>query len=334
MTGRFSVGEPQIAGPLAVFPVFGPEPRARYRAFAQAIELGAFVRELESGAAVGSLCIENPTDLALLVYEGEEVLGAQQNRIFDASVLVAAQTNVAAPVSCVEQGRWDGRRFGERFRPSPQAADPSLRRTKRRSVNAHAAAGHEARADQGELWREVGTRLSRHRVASPSAAMSDVFDGRRADLEEASRAIRHLDDQLGAVAQVGGRVVALDLGGRADVFASLLPRLAQGYALEALGARSGRPDAEGAAARRPSSSRRFAPRGSSSRRRARARPSASARPRSWVVASRTRTARSSSSLPSRPMTTADPSRLPCRSPRRAAGARVRAASVAEPFPNC
>jgi ARG/rhodanese/phosphatase superfamily protein len=33
------------------------------------------------------LSVENPTDLPLLVYEGEEVLGAQQNRTFDATAL-------------------------------------------------------------------------------------------------------------------------------------------------------------------------------------------------------------------------------------------------------
>jgi hypothetical protein len=48
--------------------------------------------------------------------------------------------------------------------------------------------------------------------------------------------VRPLPGQLGAVAQVDGRPVALDLVSRPEVFAHLLPRLAQGYALEALGA--------------------------------------------------------------------------------------------------
>jgi hypothetical protein len=90
LTKDYTLGEPQVAGPLAVFPIFGPDPLLEYRTFSQAAELGAFVKELDGGASVGELVIENPTDLPLLVYEGEEVLGAQQNRIFDVSVLVAA----------------------------------------------------------------------------------------------------------------------------------------------------------------------------------------------------------------------------------------------------
>jgi hypothetical protein len=233
---EYTLGGPQVAGPLAVFPVFGPHPRLEYRAFVQAAELGAFVKEIETGAVVTRLTVENPTDLPLLLYEGEEVLGAQQNRTFDVSALVPAGERIVVPVSCVEQGRWDHARHREALRPSPQAADPSLRRTKRAAVN---VAG---RVDQNEVWAEVSDRLAEHGVQSRSAAMSDLYDGRRTDLDTLGRAIRHVDGQIGAVACVSGQPVALDLVSRPDVFAALLPPLAQGYALDALGGTEPEPD--------------------------------------------------------------------------------------------
>src|SRR4051794_9522584 len=103
-TQRFSLGEPQAAGPLAVFPVFGPAPRFAYQPLAEAIALGALVTELDGGASVGDLAVANPTNLPVLLFEGEEVLGAKQNRTFDASVLVDARSHLQVPVSCVEQG--------------------------------------------------------------------------------------------------------------------------------------------------------------------------------------------------------------------------------------
>jgi hypothetical protein len=121
----YTLGEPQVAGPLAVFPVFGPPARLAYRAFVQAAELGACVKELDAGAVVARLAVQNPTDEPLLVYEGEEVLGAQQNRSFDASALVPAGERIELPVSCVEQGRWDHTRHGEALRPSPRARSGS-----------------------------------------------------------------------------------------------------------------------------------------------------------------------------------------------------------------
>jgi ARG and Rhodanese-Phosphatase-superfamily-associated Protein domain len=241
LTRQYTIGEPQVAGPLAVFPVFGPGPRLDYRTFAQATELGALARELDGGASVRSLVVENPTDLPLLVYEGEEVLGAQQNRTFDDSVLVAAGAKLNVGVSCVEAGRWEGGRHAEPMRSSPQAADPDLRRLKR------ACARSAGRADQGEVWAAVGDRLARHGVASANAALSDVYDRRRDDLGSLARAVRHVDRQLGAVAAVSGDPVVLDLVSRPEAFAALLPRLAQGYALDALGAAEAASDGDAAA---------------------------------------------------------------------------------------
>jgi hypothetical protein len=233
ITQQLSIGDPQIAGALAVFPVFGAEPGLEYRAFTQALELGAFVKELDEGAAVRDLLVENPTDLPFLVYEGEEVLGAQQNRTFDSSTLVAAGARLNVPVSCVERGRWEGRRFSERMTPSPQAADPSLRRAKRESANLSAAAGFEARADQDQVWDVVDDRLAAARVTSQSAAMSDLYEDVSDDLDDIVAGVCHKHGQIGAVVQVGGRSVVLDLVSSPDVFAALLPRLARGYAMEA-----------------------------------------------------------------------------------------------------
>jgi hypothetical protein len=71
------VGEPDVAGALAVFPVFGPEPRQTYIAFSAGRERGVRIVEREGGASVNALAIENPTDVPVLLYEGEEVVGAR-----------------------------------------------------------------------------------------------------------------------------------------------------------------------------------------------------------------------------------------------------------------
>src|SRR3954454_191829 len=86
------LGEPDVCGPLAVFPLFGADPDLSYVGFAQAVSAGASVKGLDAHASVNDLLVLNPTPTPVLVYEGEEVLGAQQNRTFDVSVLVPAGT--------------------------------------------------------------------------------------------------------------------------------------------------------------------------------------------------------------------------------------------------
>jgi hypothetical protein len=231
---HLTLGGPQLAGPLAVFPVFGPAPRLAYRSFAEAAALGALVKELDGTASVNDVTLGNPTNLPLLAYEGEEILGAQQNRTFDVSVLLDVQATARVPVSCVEQERWDGRRHGEAFSVSPQAADPTLRARKRAVANRRALVGMEARADQCEVWNDVSERLRDHGVDSESLAMSDLYDHKRKDIDSLVEPIAYVNGSIGSVAMVSGRPVALDLVSRPEVFCSLFPRLVQGYALDAL----------------------------------------------------------------------------------------------------
>jgi ARG/rhodanese/phosphatase superfamily protein len=234
MIPTLTIGEPDVAGPLAVFPVFGPAPTLEYVSYAEASARGVTITELPSGASVNDLLVTNPLDEHVLLYEGEELIGAQQNRTVDVAFLVKARSKQSVPVSCVERGRWDGRRHHEPFAPSPQAAFPALRAAKSMRIRERMAAGMEARADQGEVWQAVDAKLQETAAASPTAAMSDAFSGRRRDVDELLDAIKRRDGQCGAVAAIGGRIAVLDYVSRADAFAALFGPLVRGYALDAL----------------------------------------------------------------------------------------------------
>jgi hypothetical protein len=241
------VGEPDVGGPLAVFPLFGPGPHQEYIAFAQGREQGVRILEREERASVNELVIENPTNLPVLLYEGEEVLGAQQNRIFDVSVLVAAGSKLEVPVGCVEAGRWDSSRHTDDLHPSRHAAYLKLRqmkaKSKSRRVHERLSAFTEARADQSAIWSDVESKAAYHGTRSPTGAMYDIYEGRRAALEELRGAIRLHPGQAGAIAAIGGNLVVLDYVSRPDVFAALHGPLVQGYALDALEAHETDPPA-------------------------------------------------------------------------------------------
>jgi hypothetical protein len=227
-------GDPDVAGPLAVFPLFGPPPRLRFRAFGQVAGKGVAVRERAGGAAVSDLTVVNQSAHHVLLLEGEEVLGARQDRTFDISVLVAAGTSLDVPVSCVERGRWDPQGDGQAFAASPQVAYPELRRAKSRQVREGVARGLEARAFQGEVWASVERKHLRHGVARATGAMRDVFERRRAELDDLCAAIAHRPGQVGMLAALGGRLAVLDHASDPDAFAALHGPLVRGYALDAL----------------------------------------------------------------------------------------------------
>ena len=235
LSAPIEVGDPDVAGALAVHPLFGPPSALDYVAFASVHDQVA-ITELEGGASVNDLTVGNDCARPVLLYEGEEILGAQQNRVLDVSVLVAANAKTRIPVSCVERGRWDGRRHRERFRPSPQAADPRMRRLKNKRARINAVAGRRGpRRPERGLGRGRRARRSRCRRARRPTRCTTSSRATAVALAEIRDAISLHDGQCGSVAVIGGRIAILDFVGRPDVYAALHPAIVEGYALDALG---------------------------------------------------------------------------------------------------
>jgi len=103
--GSILAGKPQSHGALTVIPILAPmQTEPEWLTLAEA---GDRVRitEISEGGSVPNLKVANLGDLPLLLLDGEQLVGAKQNRILNMTVLVAAQTEVTIPVSSVEQGR-------------------------------------------------------------------------------------------------------------------------------------------------------------------------------------------------------------------------------------
>lgn len=235
LTDTVSVAEPDVVGPLAVFPLIGTQrPALRYLAFAQAVARGVSVRELPEDASVNALLVANPLEQPVLLYEGEEVLGAQQNRTIDDSGLVPPGMELQVPVHCVEAHRWDASRSGEAFAPAPQVAYPDFRRAKSELKRQRQHAAVRASAEQGAVWSMVAEKAQRHGVASPTAALHDVFERRREQLSALAGAVAVRPGQVGMLAAIGGRFVVVDYISDPGAFAALHAPLVQGYALDAV----------------------------------------------------------------------------------------------------
>src|SRR5258708_33063243 len=64
------------------------------------------VTELHAGGSVPELRLENNADLPVLLVDGEELVGAKQNRVLNLTILAPAKHTTVIPVSCVEAGGW------------------------------------------------------------------------------------------------------------------------------------------------------------------------------------------------------------------------------------
>jgi hypothetical protein len=223
------LGEPVEHRGVVVCPVFPRRtPHAAYVTLEEALPLGFRITEVDEAGAVPELKVVNPLEENVLLYDGEELLGAKQNRILNVTVLVAATSETRIPVSCVEQGRWA---LGIAvLSAAPHASHPELRRRKAEALAAQPLAPGVA---QCEVWEAVDETASLHAVNSPTGAQADIFWARADDLAKLRTAFPLQPGQCGAVFAAGDDL-CLDYVSRPDAFTRLYPKLLDGYLLDAL----------------------------------------------------------------------------------------------------
>lgn len=94
---------------LSVLPVLEPDRNNRidYLTLDEVLASGQVrITEITEGGNVPELLLENGANEPVLLVDGEELVGAKQNRTLNLTILAPANQKTVIPVSCVEAGRW------------------------------------------------------------------------------------------------------------------------------------------------------------------------------------------------------------------------------------
>jgi ARG/rhodanese/phosphatase superfamily protein len=230
LSSTIQLGNPVVHRGIVVAPLFPRrQPRTEYITLEEAIPLGFRVTEVGAAGSVPELLARNPLDSNVLLYDGEELVGAKQNRILNVSVLVAGQSETRIPVSCVEEGRWSARSAA--FAAAKHTAYPALRRLKAERLSADPLAHSLA---QHDVWEDVNAKAARLDADAPTHAQADIFQARDADLGALRRAFPLVAGQSGAILALGPEALALDYVSQPHAFQALYPKLLDGYLLDAI----------------------------------------------------------------------------------------------------
>lgn len=269
------VGERQVFRNVTLFPLFrnGGRDRATsvrgdsggWSLLADALESGTLeVREVDEDGVVGELVVINRGSKPVLILDGEQLIGAKQNRTTARTILLDAASETRIPVSCMEQGRW--RHVTRAMRHSREHSPPTLRRHARR-VEADAARDAARRASapadpddigrdrtrprrgsgrgaplddlsraQSDVWEAVAESQRRSGVHSPTGALDAVYADRKAGLDEWQARLPAAQDQVGLLAFVDGVPFGLDVLHDPQTYARIHGRLVRAYAFEAMDA--------------------------------------------------------------------------------------------------
>lgn len=228
------LGQATVFENLAVYPLLSTKQNpVDYLTLDEALEQGgAVVTEVSEGGSVPELSFENKLGGKVLLLDGDELIGAKQNRVLNLSILVGAGHKVTIPVSCVEHGRWAYR--SHRFSSAKRNLYGKLKARKMASVTRSMREENSRVSDQGEIWDDIDIKFGRMHTSSETGAIGDLYETHVDRLTGYQKAFRPMAGQVGAVFAIGSKVAGVELFDNDTTLSKTLEKLVGSFALDAL----------------------------------------------------------------------------------------------------
>jgi hypothetical protein len=188
------------------------------------------ITEISEHGSVNQLLAINDIESQIFLLDGEELVGAKQDRVLNLSIMLAPKSRTKIPVSCVEHGRW--RIESDSFRTEQRVQFAQGRARKMEEVSRSLRG--ESDQIQSAVWHEISAKSGRMNVQSPTEAMGAMFDSRHDDLWSYLDAIPTFNGQIGAAYAIGRRLQGIEVFDSDVTFRKLAPKLLASYALDAI----------------------------------------------------------------------------------------------------
>jgi hypothetical protein len=228
------MGTPQSRDNLTLIPLLaGIDSPVEYVTLDEALK-GRLVEISEVGEAgrVQQLKVVNRSGSKVLILDGEELVGAKQNRISNASFVIPENSEKLIPVSCIEEGRW---RYTSRSFDSTDSMFAAYgRRAKLQDTTSMLRVSREFSSNQVKVWDTVKRYLGMGNTASSTDSFVDYHEQKRADLDGLVAGFEPDPDQVGVMVLINGRLQGLDAFGKRITWRGVFPKLLRSYAMDAI----------------------------------------------------------------------------------------------------
>ena len=193
--------EPQVHENLAIIPLKTERLYIDVLTLKKGLELGlAEVKECEH-SQVNTLIVKNHAVTPLILIDGEEVVGGDQNRIVNATILIDASSEMKIPVSCTEQGRWG---YIDEFKQSDYIANYNTRRAKE-------YASRSSASYQDVIWTSIKKLEFENSFASHTSAMEESYENLKVDHNKIVKEFKIIPEQNGVLIIVDGEIKGFEL---------------------------------------------------------------------------------------------------------------------------
>ncbi|MBF0520634.1 MAG: hypothetical protein HQK92_13035 [Nitrospirae bacterium] len=205
-----------------------------YLTLEDAINSGKFlVTEINDSGSVPELKVLNLLNENVLIIDGEELVGAKQNRIVNASLIISKNSEQIIPVSCVEENRWEYK--SKTFSASENYLYSSLRKKKSCSILNNLRNNASYTSNQREIWADIEKKSNSQTKRKISKSMEAIYAAQKQELNNYEKAFNFEEgDYVGFIALVDGKIAGCDIFSSKTVFSKVFKKLLRSYILDCI----------------------------------------------------------------------------------------------------
>lgn len=213
---------PQVHENLAIVPLKTEKSYIDILTLKKGLELELVeVKECET-STVNTLIVKNNAITPLILIDGEEVVGGDQNRIVNSTILVDAESEMKIPVSCTEKGRWA---YKSEFKQSNYIANFNTRRAKEYASRSH-------NSYQDVIWSSINSLEVENNYASPTCAMEESYENLKIDHAKIIKEFKIEPGQNGVLIIVNGEIKGFEMFLNSEIYKEFHEKILKSYLID------------------------------------------------------------------------------------------------------
>ena len=190
------------------------------------------INEINEAGTVDTLKVKNESNVPLLILDGEELIGAKQNRILNTTVLIPPKTEIPVPVSCTERGRWAYNT--PKFEKTNNIASGRIRFKKNIGVYHSLKKSNAYKSDQREIWDEINNITCDLKTFSKTEALSDTFEHKKHDITDYIKNLKYNKGQTGTIIFINNQLINMELVFNTSIYKQYHEKIIKSNALDGL----------------------------------------------------------------------------------------------------
>lgn len=224
---NLKIGSPFFIHNVKIYPIEGKLGDDGFTTIEEAIRTRSVI--LKDIHGVDKISIQNTGERPVFAIDGEEVLGARQNRILNVDIYIEPQKEYVVPVTCIEQHRWEGSPI---FSEGGFTITPSLRSTLAQTVKESLEKKQGFKSNQSLIWSQIDITLKATRISSLTSSFHDIYKTLNDVIEELMEGLETIENSIGFLAYIKDEFIGCDFFGSNPIYRRFEKKLLKSYILD------------------------------------------------------------------------------------------------------